>query len=94
MLFARFFLSKVLLLSFLCPDAHAQNGVAERKHRHLLETARALMLASSVPSHFWAEAVSNATYLTNIQSSSTFQGGIPFERLCGKMPNYTSLCLF
>jgi hypothetical protein len=52
------------------------------------------MIASSVPPHFWAEAVSTATYLINIQPSSTLQGGIPFERLCGKMPDYSSLHLF
>jgi hypothetical protein len=82
------------LAQFSCSGAHAQNGVAERKHHHLLETVRALMIVSSVPPHFWAEAVSTATYLINIQPSLTLQGDIPFERLCGKMPNYSSLHLF
>jgi hypothetical protein len=82
------------LAQFSCSGAHAQNGVAERKHHHLLETARALMIASSVPPHFWAEAISTATYLINIQPSSTLQGGIHFERLCGKTPNYSSLRFF
>jgi hypothetical protein len=82
------------LAQFSCPGAHAQNGVAERKHRHLLETSRALMIASSVPPHFWAKTVSTTTYLINIQLSSTLQGGIPFEYHCGKMSDYSSLRLF
>jgi hypothetical protein len=82
------------LTQFSYPGAHAQNGVAERKHRHLLETARALMISSSVPPHFWAKAVSTATYLINIQPSSALQGGITFERLYGKTSDYSSIRLF
>jgi hypothetical protein len=40
------------------------------------------------------ESVSTVTYLINIQPSPTLQGGISFERLCGKMSNYFSLHLF
>ena len=40
------------LTQFSCSGAHAQNGVAERKHRHLLETVRAMMIAASLPPHF------------------------------------------
>jgi hypothetical protein len=52
------------------------------------------MIASFVPPHFWVEVVSTATYLINTQPSSGLQGGIPFEHLCGKTPDYSSLHLF
>jgi hypothetical protein len=82
------------LTQFSCPSAYAQTGIAERKHRHLSEAAHALMIASSVPTHFWVEATSTATYLINIQPSSALQGGIPFEHLYGKMLDYSILHLF
>jgi hypothetical protein len=73
------------LAQFSYPGAHSQNWVAECKHRHLFVTARALMIVSSVPPPFWAEVISTATYLINIQY---------FEYLCGKTPDYSSLHLF
>ena len=42
-----------------------QNGVAERKNRHLLEVARSLMFTMNAPKFLWGEAVKTATYLIN-----------------------------
>jgi hypothetical protein len=82
------------LTQFSCPGAHAQNGVAEHKHRYLLKTSCALMIDSSIPPLFWDETVSTATYLINIHPSLVLQGGIPFEHHCDKTLDYSSLHLF
>jgi hypothetical protein len=87
------------LAQFSCPGAHALNGVAEHKHRHLLETTRGMMIASSLPPHFLAKAVSTLVYLINIyliniQPSAALQGGIPLELLSGRSPDYSMLRLF
>ena len=36
-----------------CVDRPQQNGIAERKNRHLLEVARALMFSMNVSKRFW-----------------------------------------
>lgn len=89
-----FLIEKGTLSQFSCPGAHAQNGVSERKHRRLLETARAMMIVASLPPHFWAKAVSTAAYLINLQPSAALQGGIPLERLSDRSPDYSVLRLF
>lgn len=40
-----------------------QNGVAERKNKHLLKVAQALMFARNVSKHLWRDAVLTTTYL-------------------------------
>jgi hypothetical protein len=58
------YITKELCLSVLVLTPQ-QNGVAERKNRHLLDVVRTLLLESSVPSKFWVEALSTAVYLIN-----------------------------
>ena len=82
------------LPQFSYPGAHAQNGVAEREHRHVLETTRALMIAASLPPHFWDEAIFTSTYLINLQPSAALQGGVPFEHLFDCSPDYSMLRVF
>lgn len=48
-----------------CPYTPQQNGIAERKNRHLLDMVRTLLLESSVPPKFWVESLSTSIYLIN-----------------------------
>ena len=64
-----------------CVDTPSQNGVAERKSRHLLETALALLFQMKVPKHFWVDVVSTACFLINCMPSSILQGEIPYSVL-------------
>ncbi|XP_019151774.1 PREDICTED: uncharacterized protein LOC109148479 [Ipomoea nil] len=58
-----------------CPDTPQQNGVSERKNRHLVETARTMILHYKVPPEFWADAILHSCYLINRMPSSVLHGG-------------------
>lgn len=42
-----------------------QNGVAERKNRHLLEVTWTIMFQRNVPKHFWRKTILTSAYLIN-----------------------------
>jgi hypothetical protein len=92
--FRQFFTSEGTLAQLSCPGAHAQNGVVERKHCHVIETTRTLLKSSFVPSHFWIEAVPTAVHLINRQPSSKLSGKCPGEVLFGTPPRYDHLRVF
>ncbi|KAH9722152.1 retrovirus-related pol polyprotein from transposon RE1 [Citrus sinensis] len=46
-----------------CTDTPQQNGIAERKNKHLLEVARPLLFTTQVPMYLWGKAVLTAAYL-------------------------------
>lgn len=77
-----------------CPYTPPQNGVAERKHRHLIETTITLLHQSSVPLDYWFDALATATYLINRLPSSTLGNVSPFEKLYCQAPDFGFMKVF
>jgi hypothetical protein len=77
-----------------CPNTSQQNGRTERKHRHILDTVRALLLSASIPKHFWGEAALTTIYTFNRVSSPTNLNRCPYELLHCSPPDYQSLRIF
>jgi hypothetical protein len=81
--FDNFLSSNGILHQTTCVNTAEQNGVAERKNRHLLEVARSLMFTMSVPKFLWGEAVKTAAYLINRMPSRVLGYKTPIECLNG-----------
>lgn len=77
-----------------CVGTPQQNGRVERKHRHILNVARALLFQGNLPINFWGEAVLSAAYLINRTPSAIHLGRSPFEMLHGHKPSYDQLRVF
>ncbi|RVW13652.1 Retrovirus-related Pol polyprotein from transposon TNT 1-94 [Vitis vinifera] len=69
-----------------CVDTPQQNGIAERKNRHLLEVARSLMFSMNVPKLFWGQAVLTAAYLINRMPSRVLKFQTPCQTLLKSFP--------
>lgn len=54
---------------FSCPKHPEQNSMAERKHRHIVETGLTMLAHSHMPQNFWDDAFHSALYLINMLSS-------------------------
>jgi len=63
-----------------------QNGVVERKHRHILDVARTIMLHMSVLKYLWSDAMLSACHLINRMPSFILDKKSPFSCL---FPNKT-----
>jgi len=64
-------ISHGILHQSTCPHTPQQNGIAEKKNRHLVEIARTLLLGAHIPVHQWGDALLTACFLINRMPSSS-----------------------
>lgn len=67
--------------------------MVERKHRHILEMARALRFHPGLPIQLWGECVLTAVYIINRLPSKVKKKTL-YEILFGKKPNYEHMRVF
>ncbi|KAJ0533857.1 putative RNA-directed DNA polymerase [Helianthus annuus] len=89
-----FYADKGIVLETSCPHTPQQNGVAERKHRHILEVARALRFEANLPVKFWGECILTAVYIINRIPLTTLKNKTPYEALLGIAPTYDHMRVF
>lgn len=63
--FSYFLVSHGIVHRFSCPHTHQQNGLVERKHRHIVENGLTLLAKASLSFEFWGEAFRTIVYLHN-----------------------------
>ncbi|KAJ0609721.1 putative RNA-directed DNA polymerase [Helianthus annuus] len=88
---SNFLKGKGILHQTTCAYTPQQNGVVERKHRHLLNIARALMFQCGLPLGFWSDCILTAVYLINRLPSSVLLGKSPYEIVFGFKPSLIHL---
>jgi len=79
---------------FSCPKHPEQNGIAERKHRHIIETSIVMLSHAHIPNKYWVDACLTATYLINRLPSRALSQKSPYEHLYAKIPKYETLKVF
>ncbi|KAA0042053.1 Retrovirus-related Pol polyprotein from transposon TNT 1-94 [Cucumis melo var. makuwa] len=94
---SEFLASKGIVHQTSCAYTPQQNGVAERKNRHLVEVARSLMLSTSLPSYLWGDAILTAAHLINRMPSRILHLQTPLDCLKESYPStrlVSEACVF
>ncbi|KAI5343659.1 hypothetical protein L3X38_011535 [Prunus dulcis] len=84
--FHTYFQTHGIIHETTCPETPQQNGVAERKNRHVLETARALLISGHVPHHHSDDVVVTAVHFINCMPSGVLNFRTPLQVLAQHEP--------
>jgi len=72
---------------YSCSYSPQQNGVTERKNRHIIEITRAMLNEKNLPNYFWAEVITIAVYIMNRTPIAVVHGMTLKEKFTSKKLN-------
>lgn len=78
-------------LTFSNPYTPAQNGIAERTNRTLVELARTLLIQSKLPQFLWTEAIGFSRHILNCVTIHKEENKSAYELACNKKPYLSKL---
>jgi len=80
--------------NFSAPQTPQQNGVIERKNRTLEDMTRTMLIDSSLPRNFWAEALNTSCYIINRCMIRSILNETPYKFFKCIKPNIMHLRIF
>ena len=85
--FQKFLLDQGITWQSTVSHSSEQNGIAERGHLTLMDSARSMMIRACLPKQFWGPAILTATHLHNICPHPNISDTTPHEQLLGSKPD-------
>lgn len=86
-----YFQNREIIHIITCPHTSEQNGLAERKHMHIVETELTLLAQGSLPMKLWPDAFTTSAYLINKLPTKVLGCKSPIEVLFNIKPVYSDL---
>ena len=92
--FNEFYSTQGIIHQLSYPRTPQQNGVAERKHKHLVECSLTMLSHSHLPISYWSYTISTATHIINRLPTPILNNLPPWEVLYKTKPDIKHLRIF
>ena len=80
-----FFQNEGIVHQTSCVETPQQNGIAKRKHQHIMNVTRAILFQSKLSMQFWSYVVTYVVFVINCVPTPFLKNTSPFERLYNKI---------